>query len=192
MSEQLEAQQTFAGLGKHLKPTYSKGMEHVGKTACPGCGVQLEKVEGPVHEYMEGSPACFALFTQLLACEYSDRALLPTHRLTVDTYAVQHPGRDKTRQQIQSVGLHLARLGLQLARPLPPKETNDVMLGLGRHKHTLEFIEPPKRFSATVANPAEFVGTPRHADKVREWAVSTWNDWSDHHDYILRWTTKWL
>ena len=164
----------------------------MGKLICSGCGARLEALEGPTHDYMEGSPACFALFNQLLACEYSDRSLLPTHRLTVDTYAVQHPGRDKTRKQIQSVGLHLARLGLQLASSRPPKETNDVMLGLGKHKHTLEYIEPPKQFSKTVADIAEFAGTSHHPDKVREWAISTWNDWSDQHDYIVNWTAKWL
>lgn len=146
--------------------------------------MNLPFIDGPTHNYMEGSAACFELFTQILAWEYSDPALLPTHRMTVDAYAVQHPGRGATRQQIQSVGLHLARLGLQLGAPLPPKETNDVMLGLGKHKHTLDYLEPPERFTMTVANVAPFAGSSRHSDKVREWA--------DHHSYIRSWTAKWL
>ncbi len=167
-------------------------MEYPQKTLCIGCGALLDRSEGPVHRYMDGSPACYALFNQILACEYSDAALLPTHRLTVDTYAVQHPGQAKTRQQIQSVGLHLARLGLQLARAIPPNETNEVMLDLGKHKQTLDYIEPPSIFRMTVAEVAKFSGRSQHSDKVREWAKSTWEDWSVHHKYILRWTARFL
>ena len=159
---------------------------------CPGCGVELPHSDGPTHSYMTGSAACFELFNQILACEYSDTALQPTHRLTVDTYAVQHPGDAKTRQQIQSVGLHLARLRLQLASPIPPRETNDVMLGLGKHKHSLDYLEPPAGFTVTVADVAPFAGSERHSEKVRDWAHATWQDWSDHHDYIRHWTETWL
>lgn len=166
-------------------------MENSKKTCCPGCGALLEEASGPVHRYMDGSPACFMLFNQVLAFEYSDRALLPTHRLTVDTYAVQHPGKARTRQQIRSVGLHLARLGLQLESPMPPKETNDVMLGLGKRKRTLDYIEVPSHFELTIADVAEFAGTPRHSEKVSSWANSAWEAWSDHHDYILKWAARW-
>ncbi len=181
-----------ADLGTNCLGVYSKSMEYLQKTICTGCGALLDMSEGPVHRYMDGSPACYALFNQILACEYSDPTLLSTHRFTVDTYAVQHPGHAKTRQQIQSVGLHLARLGLQLTRAIPPKETNEVMLGLGKHKRTLDYMEPPLQFRMTVADVAKFSGGSQHSDKVREWAASTWEDWSDHHDYIQRWTAKWL
>lgn len=163
-------------------------MEYREQTYCSGCGALLDASEGPVHKYMQSSPACFALFNQLLAYEYSDAALLATHRLTVDTYAVQHPGRAKTRQQIQSVGLHLARLSIQLTHNSPPKETNAVMLSLGKHKQTLLYLEPPEHFQMTVADVVAFAGQPQHADKVREWAKSAWDDWSEHHNYIQRWT----
>lgn len=169
-----------------------KPIERIDETECPGCGAVLPRIDGPVHSYMNGSPACFQQFTTILAFEYSNPSLLPIHRLTVDTYAVQHPGREGTRQQIQSVGLHLARLGRQLDGPIAPKETNDVMLGLGPHKHTLELLEAPKRFSMTVADVAEHAGTPLHPVKVRAWALATWNDWSAHHEYIWRWSAKWL
>lgn len=159
---------------------------------CIGCSARLPVIVGPTHEYMESSPACYALFTRVLAYEYSDPALLETHRLTVDTYAVQHPGRRATRQQIQSVGLHLARLGLQLDNPVLPKETNDIMLDLGRHKHTLVHLTAPSLFNLTIADVADHAGTKLHSDKVKEWAEKTWNDWSEHHAYIRHWTSKWL
>lgn len=181
----------FPAVGIGLPYSYPVVMENSKKTCCPGCGALLEEASGPVHRYMDGSSACFMLFNQVLAFEYSDRALLPTHRLTVDTNAVQHPGKARTRQQIQSVGLHLARLGLQLESPMPPKETNDVMLGLGKHKRTLDYIEVPSHFELTIADVAEFAGTPRHSEKVKLWANSAWEAWSDHHDYILKWAARW-
>jgi len=138
---------------------------------------------------MEASPACWREFGKLLAVEYSTEALRHTHRLSVDTYAVQHPG-DRSRQAIQSVGLHLARLLVQLERPMPPKETNDVMLGFSKHKSSLQYLERPERFTVTIADVAPFFGTEIHSDRVLDWANCTWNDWSHHHDNIRDWIAK--
>jgi hypothetical protein len=66
-------------------------------------------VEGPVHRYLESSPGCWRLYGEVLAREYSDLAFWAAHRLTVDSYAVQHPGRSSP-QTIQSVCVHLLSL----------------------------------------------------------------------------------
>lgn len=157
---------------------------------CIGCGAAFEAFDGPVHDYMHSSPACFAAFGSLLAAEYSAIALRDVHRLTVDTWAVQHPGSDGERRAIQSVGLHLARLFLQLESPRPPAETNAVMLDFSRHKATLESLTPPPAYSVTVADIVPFAGSSSHAEKVRIWAEATWHDWSAHHDYIRRWIAE--
>ena len=154
---------------------------------CPGCGADLACVDGPTHPYMVASPACYERFRRILAAEYGSAALRRTHRLTVDTYAVQHPGDGTDRRQIQSVGLHLARLCVQLASPMPPRETNDVMLGFSRHKATLEKLEPPRRFAVTAADVAPHAGRSDHCERVTAWAAATWNDWVEHHDYIHDW-----
>lgn len=146
----------------------------------------LDQIEGSRHAYMISSPACWAKFGEVLACEYSDPALLATHRLTVDTYAVQHSG-DGTRQAVQSVGLHLARLMIQLEAPLPPKETNDVMLRLGPRKASLERLDPPKTFAMTIMDVWSVRGTAGHPQAVRAWAESTWREWDRHHAYIRAW-----
>ncbi len=153
---------------------------------CPGCGAVLDAEEGPTHRYMTSSAACWRRFGDLLAAEYSIEALMPTHRLSVDTYAVQHPGNG-SRQAIQSVGLHLARLMIHLGSPKPPKEMNNVMLRLGTRKATLHLLERPERFAMTIADVAPFVGTERHAEMVLAWAQCSWDDWSEHHGYIRDW-----
>lgn len=155
---------------------------------CIGCGGLFAPVDGPTHEYMESSPACWRAFGDLLAAEYSAPELMPVHRLSVDAYAVQHPG-GASRQAIQSVGLHLARLMVQLDSPRPPKETNEVMQRFAARKASLERLTPPEKFSITVADIAPFAASPLHADKVRDWARAAWNDWRHAHDYIRRWAT---
>jgi hypothetical protein len=77
---------------------------------CPGCGVVLPAVDGPIHRYMESSPACWAKYGEVLAREYSDPQLMEEcHRLTTDAFAVQHPGQPSP-QSIQSVAIHLIAL----------------------------------------------------------------------------------
>jgi len=121
----------------------------------------------------------------VLAAEYSDAALLATHRLSVDAYAVQHTG-DGSRQAIKSVGLHLARLMLQLEAPRPAKPTNDIMLKLGQHKARLKALTPPEKFSMTITEVTPHVGTARHVQMVQAWAQSAWNDWHQQHDFIRK------
>ncbi|MEM6475353.1 MAG: DUF5946 family protein [Pseudomonadota bacterium] len=158
-----------------------------GLSVCPGCGVELPDIEGPIHRYMTSSPACYEVFNRILATEYSDPKLGATHRLSVDTYAVQHPGSGEKRREIQSVGLHLARLTLQLRRDMSPQKTNEVMLGFTKHKASLIYLEPPKSYELTVADIEPHIGGTKHPAMVTQWAKATLHAWSAHHDYIDDW-----
>ena len=165
---------------------------------CPGCGGLFKESDGPTHRYMTSIPGCWERYGGVLAREYSDPRLLPTHRLSVDTYAVQHPGSD-SRQAIQSVGLHLARLMLQVVAPRPPAETNDMMLGLGKHKFSLPLLRPPASFDLTVLDIPLAGAAEEHTSAVSAWAKATWMNWSEHHAFIQEWvearfehaTTRW-
>ena len=122
-------------------------------TNCPGCGAVFPQRDGPTHPYMASSPACWAAFGEVLARQYSDPALLPVHRLSVDAYAVQHPG-EPSRQSIQSVGVHLIRLCLFLEHGLTPEQANDAMLTAGKVKHSFTWLEPPASISPAVVGAA--------------------------------------
>ena len=161
----------------------------MGLEPCIGCGGLFPPFDGPTHDYMESSTGCWRVFGDLLAAEYSASDLLPVHRLSVDTFAVQHPG-GASRQAIQSVGLHLARLYIQLEHPRPPKETNEVMRQFAGRKASLTRLTPPQKFSMTLADVAPFIGAPSHASKIEEWARAAWNDWRAAHDYIKRWARE--
>lgn len=141
-----------------------------------------------MHDFMESSPACWSAFGEVLAAEYASPDLLPVHRLSVDAYAVQHPCGE-SRQTIQTVGLHLARLYIQPEHPRPPRETNEVMRGFATRKASLQRLTPPRRFSITVADVAPFAGATQHAEKVRAWVLAAWHDWRAAHECIRRWAT---
>jgi len=156
------------------------------KDACLGCGGEFAAEDGPTHAYMLSSPACWRNYGELLAAEYSSEELMVSHRLSVDAYAIQHPG-DGSRRAIQSVGLHLARLKVQLDKPQPPMEVNQIMKDFSRRKSSLQLLEPPRSFAMTIADVTPHIGTENHATLVTAWAKSAWNDWREHHDYIEVW-----
>ena len=113
-----------------------------GVSECTGCGLVLPVREAPSHAYLGSSPACWALYGEVLAREYSDPAYSRVHQLTVDTYAVQHPGVP-ARRSIQSVAVHLMTLCLVLEDGADPRE------GPKLHKRFVEspsfhWLEPPQ------------------------------------------------
>lgn len=154
---------------------------------CPGCGASFAAIEGPVHEYMESSPGCWHAYGQVLAREYGNPALFAVHRLSVDSYAVQHPG-GASRQAVQSVGVHLARLCLFLEHGLAAREANDAMLRVGRSKARMVRLARPENLgSVTVADVLAAGSDAQHMELVTQWAHSAWQAWSEHHATVRRW-----
>jgi len=139
---------------------------------------------------MTSSPSCWAAFNVVLAREYSDPELMiSVHRLSVDTWAVQNPG-DGSRRAIQSVGLHLARLMIQIEDGLTGQAANASMLGFAVRKAELPKLPPRTRYAITVADVVKAVAPEDHRRAVRQWAAATWNNWDDQHDFIRRWARQ--
>ncbi len=154
-----------------------------GLETCPGCGAVLALIDGPTHDYMLSSPACWAAFGEVLAREYSDPALLDVHRLTVDTWAVQHPG-DGSRRAIQSVALHLCRIRLQLFDGYSGERANAAMLRLGRWKSEMPELPRRARYDVTVADLRLTGDRNIHLAEIRRWALATWEAWRDQHPFV--------
>jgi uncharacterized protein DUF5946 len=95
-------------------------------SACPGCGLELPVREILVHPYIGASPACRALYGELIAREYGELREPAPSRLTVDVYAVQHPGVAEPRV-IRSVAVHLIALCLVLERGVATAATRELM-----------------------------------------------------------------
>lgn len=102
------------------------------------------------------------------------------------THAVQHPG-DGSRRAIQSVGLHLARLKVQIERGVEGEAANAAMLRFAARKASLPELPPRGHYAVTVADVAGAVEPDAHQAAVRRWAEAAWADWSDQHKFIRQW-----
>jgi len=167
----------------YLSPTLTRPRE----TVCPGCGLALSaRPEAPKHAYYGASAECWALNGELLAREFQDPARFPVHQLSVDTYAVQHPGVPE-RRSIQSVGLHLMTLCLILedgADPLHGPRLHKRFLG----RPAFHWLEPPQpNGHLTVAYPLRSQSWEEHRDTVHAWARDVWDAWATHHHTIRSW-----
>ena len=136
---------------------------------------------------MASSPGCWAVYGQVLAREYGDASYRDVRRLSVDAYAVQHPG-GRDRQSIQSVGLHLVRLCLLLEQGLHPDKANTVMSRTARSKEELVWLAPPASLGAFTAADVAVAGTTmEHKAAVRAWARAAWDAWAPHHEQVRSW-----
>ncbi len=128
------------------------------------------------------------MYGEVLQREYSDyERYAPVHRLSVDAYAAQHPGIP-SKPSVGSVGAHLIRLYLMLERDLRPEKANAAMQWATRRKQDFTWLEPPASTgSLTVLHVREARHPDEHRKRVREWAWSVWEAWSDHHEVVRRW-----
>lgn len=155
--------------------------------SCIGCGATFPDGDGPVHRYMESSPGCWAAYGEILAREYSDPRYLSVHRLTVDSYAVQHPGRSSA-QSIQSVALHLISLSLVLDHGVSPESATEALRRCSRSKDSFVWLDPPiHRGGITVADVRSADLPDTHIARVWDWARGAWAAWSPYHDTIGAW-----
>jgi len=77
---------------------------------------------------MLSTAGCWSCYGDLLAREYENPVLFgAVHRLTVDSYALQHPGDTNDRRAIQSVWVHYAALQLALEHKCPLTDIPPVM-----------------------------------------------------------------
>jgi hypothetical protein len=154
---------------------------------CFGCGALFPAVDGPIHPYLGASAGCWAVYGEVLAREYGEYRYPAVHRLTVDTYSVQHLGIP-SRRSIQSVAVHLVSLWLILeCRFSSEKATAGIRAALG-HRHEFVWLAPPSRLGdltiLDVCNATDFV---KHKAVVKRWAESVWQAWSPHHETVRRW-----
>jgi hypothetical protein len=153
---------------------------------CYGCGAEVRNFEGPKHAYIGSDAGCWEIFCEVLAKEYTHyNELWQSHRLTVDTYAAQHPGAE-SRRSAQSVYIHLTRLYLQLEKGVTGKAANDFMKKISAYRNEFRWLEAPD-FSGTmnILDIAKAKDMDEHKLLVEKWAKDVWNAWSRHHNEII-------
>jgi hypothetical protein len=155
-------------------------------TPCSGCGALFPSIEGPTHRYLESSPGCWAAYGEVLAREYSDPKYMAVHRLTVDTYSVQHPGRPSP-QTTQSVAVHLIGLYATLQLQLRPRMVTAAIRRAADHQR-FHWLPPPLHLGEfTVADVLPAQSPEQHANVVLRWAASAWAAWSHYHSQVKAW-----
>jgi hypothetical protein len=105
---------------------------------------------------------------------------MKVHRLTVDAYAAQHPGKPE-RRTIQSVWVHLTGLFLVLEKRLADDDVRRVMSLITKNPGPLHWLEPPTGYGCTVADVVRAQDAKAHAELVRRWAENVWHAWAAHH-----------
>ncbi len=155
-------------------------------TKCYGCGALVSSADELPHKYIGANQGCWDLYGQILAKEYGEYNYPElTHRLTVDTYAIQHPGTP-SRQSIQSVNVHLISLYLILLKGFDGKNATNKMGLILSNNPKFEWLEPPiPNGSKTVIDVLTATNQDEHEKKVREWAEDVWNCWFSKHEQTI-------
>lgn len=163
-------------------------MDSPGKqTRCRGCRAVVPALEGPTDPYFGASPGCWAIYGEVLAREYGEYRFPPVHRMTLDSYALQHPGRP-SRKAIHSISIHLTSLYFMIETGLDTEQATSAVRRLLRQLEAFHWLEPPSSFGhLTVLDVHETASLADHSRTVREWAGSVWEAWSPHHDTVRAW-----
>ncbi|MGW8143003.1 MAG: DUF5946 family protein [Anaerolineales bacterium] len=156
--------------------------------SCVGCGALVPKKNSPTHEYIGASPGCWELFGELLAKEYEEYNYPPVHRLTVDTYAAQHPG-SPSEKSIQSVAIHLMGLHLMLDLHYEAHKATQFLRRATESDQDYHWLEPPESLgSLTILDVQSAENIKEHTDLVHIWAHTVWQAWQPHHEQVRAWT----
>jgi hypothetical protein len=156
-------------------------------TAPPGCGAVIPDTGAKPNPEVNASPGCWAAYGDVLGREYGEWGNPPIHRLTADTYAVQHPGA-KSRRAAQSLAVHLLGLYLALDRRVEPHRISQEIGRLVAHPTAFRWLEPPSPEGQVTIVDVRGADTLReHNARVHRWALSVWEAWSDHHETVRRW-----
>jgi hypothetical protein len=162
-----------------------------GQVECSGCGARVKDLPGQPHKYIGANAGCWEVYGEILAKEYGEyRYPELTHRLTSDTYAVQHPGTPE-RRSIQSVNGHLVSLYLVLEKGLTGRQATDALGRVIKRAAEFTWLTPPSpNGTVTVLDVVKAKDLPEHERLVRKWAEDVWKAWRGHHARIRELVAK--
>ncbi len=142
------------------------------------CKATFDLSEGFTHEYIESTPGCWDAYTKVLVREYEHYAVLSDiHRLTVDTYAVQHPGKPG-RKSTQSVIGHLVSMYFVLEKNYSGDQAREQIKLFLQRNLALKWLEPPDfDGTLTVSDVLTARSDDEHILLVKKWATSVFDKW---------------
>lgn len=136
---------------------------------------------GPIHRYMTASPGCWRIYTELGAAAMP---LTPHSALSVDAYAVTHPGLPGP-QSTPSVWIHLVTLCFVLERGWSVDQAVRLRRVAADAFDGWPWLDRPAGMGeVTVADVARAVddGEGGRATELAEaWIGAAWSAWAGHH-----------
>ena len=149
-------------------------------TCCPECGAPLP----------HGREACQKLFDEVLAREFGDYRYARMHRLTVDTYALQHPA--EYMRSAKSYAAHLTGTYAALEMGASADINRAVQQWLSGSKvfPRPDNPAPRQRGPLTIIHVHEAVEPDDHLRRVHEWALSAWEAWRAYHHLARQWVEQ--
>jgi len=148
---------------------------------CPFCGIQTEAIDGPVHRYLVSTPGCWRKYGEILAREYEDIRFFKCHDLTLDAYALQHPGVEGY-QTINSSNIHLTSLYAYFVMKTDLSELSRIKQSVAKRKKDFFLLEPPhdmKELNIGCLNTN--VSPEAYCFNVEAWARFVFLKWEEHH-----------
>ena len=152
--------------------------------ACVGCRGLVPDIDGPIHRYMNAAPGCWRAYTELLAGGLPPS---PAAGLTVDAYAVTHPGMPGP-QSTPSVWIHLLTLCFVLERRWPVDQAIRLRrLGADSFR-AWPWLTPPESMGEVTAidvGAALAAGDGATAVSLtRRWVDGAWASWSTNQPVV--------
>jgi hypothetical protein len=142
---------------------------------CPGCGLRVD-----------GSVGCRRIFEELIARDFSDVSYFRVHRLTVDTYSLQHP--EDFCASAKSMAAHLTGVAWLLDHEARRATGSETLRRWIEAHPDLERPAPPAfRGALTVADVRQAESAQAYAAAVDRWARATWAAYAPLHATARAW-----
>jgi hypothetical protein len=127
------------------------------------------------------------MFDELIAREFSDYRYARLHRLTVDTYALQHP--EQFMRSAKSFVAHLTGMCAAMEKDDVAWINRAVQEWLNGPKMIERPADVPtaRRGELTVVEVLAVDDPAQYLQRIREWARGTWEAWSTHHALAREW-----
>lgn len=128
---------------------------------------------------------CQEYFDMILAKEFSDAGYWRAHRLTVDTYSLQHP--EKYMISPKSFAAHLTGMCITMKYDNNPQLFRRLQQWLDGKKE----LEKPDLLDhvggLTIAHVINAKNGEEHITLVKEWAADVWKAYAVYHDLAKHW-----
>lgn len=158
-------------------------------TVCPGCGLTLPKIDGPLLAGYNASSECIALFSQLSAFTNLLGDVEFSHQHVVDAYGAQHTGlyTKKVVPTMTLVGLYL-----MLEHGYTGKQVQRAhMVIADQTKDWPDFTRPTELASLTILDVLK-VSDSEKLGMLRKWCEAVWESWHGEHEKVIAFTKKYL